>query len=110
MLFSIRTAVTAATLFVVASSHAAVDAAKAKDLATKNACLGCHAVDVRMVGPAYREVAAKYQGMDPAKLAGSIRAGSAGKWGQLEMPAQTSLSEADARLLAEWVLSGGPDK
>lgn len=91
-------------------SHAAVDAAKAKDLAMKNACLGCHAVNSRVVGPSYSEVAAKYKGMDAAKLAASIRAGSKGKWGAMEMPAQAHLAQDDLLLLADWVLAGAPDR
>jgi cytochrome c len=89
--------------------HAA-DAAKAKELAAKNACLGCHAVDRKLVGPAYKDVAAKYKGTDASKLAASIKAGGSGKWGPIPMPAQAALSEADAKTLAEWILAGAADK
>lgn len=88
--------------------HAGVDAAKATELATRQACLGCHAANVALVGPAYKDIASKYKGMDPVALASSIRTGSQGKWGALQMPAQTGLSDADLRLLAEWVLAGAP--
>lgn len=64
---------------------------------------------MRLVGPSYREVAAKYQGMDAVNLALSIKAGGKGKWGPIEMPPQPGLSEGDAKLLADWVLAGGPD-
>ena len=58
----------------------AVDAGKAKQLMQANACMGCHAVDRKLVGPAFKAVADKYKGGDVATLAASIRAGGAGKW------------------------------
>ena len=75
-------------------------------LARKNDCLGCHAVAVKLVGPAFKEVAAKYEGQSDAaeQLTQSIRNGSVGKWGDLPMPAHPKLSAADAKKLAEWVL------
>ncbi|MFN3610922.1 c-type cytochrome [Tepidimonas sp.] len=94
---------------LVGPAHA-LDAAAAKALAQKNACMGCHAVDKKLVGPAYKDVAAKYKGMNPAELAASIKKGGAGKWGPVPMPAQAALGDNDAKLLAEWVLAGAPDK
>lgn len=91
------------------SAHA-LDAAAAKTLHTKNSCMGCHAVDKKLVGPAYKDIATKYKGMEPAKLAASIKAGGSGKWGSIPMAPQPGLSEADAKVLAEWVLAGAPDK
>jgi cytochrome c len=76
-------------------------------LARKNDCMGCHAVASQVVGPAYKDVAAKYKG-DPeavAKLMKSIREGSSGNWGAMAMPPHPKLSEADLRKLATWVLS-----
>lgn len=77
-------------------------------LAQKNACTACHAVDKKLVGPSYQDVAKKYAEDKEAvsKLTASIRAGGAGKWGPVPMPAQPNLSEADAKLLATWVLGG----
>lgn len=77
-------------------------------LAQKNACMACHAVDKKVLGPAYQAVADKYaKEKDYApKLAASIRAGGAGKWGPIPMPAQAALSEHDAVTLAKWVLAG----
>lgn len=77
-------------------------------LAQKNACMACHAVDKKLVGPAYQEVAKKYGNTPEAvkTLAGHIRAGGSGKWGPVPMPAQPNLSEADAMKLAGWILSG----
>lgn len=88
---------------------AAPTAAQASlDMAKKNACMACHAVDKKLVGPAYQEVAKKYadQKEAAATLAASIRKGGSGKWGPVPMPAQAALSEADARTLAEWILAG----
>lgn len=75
-------------------------------LAKKNDCMGCHAVAVKLVGPAYKDVAAKYAGQTDAtnKLAESIIKGSVGKWGDLPMPAHPKLSAGDAKKLADWVL------
>jgi cytochrome c len=78
------------------------------DLAKKNACMACHAVDKKLVGPAYLEVAKKYADQKDAvdALAASIKKGGAGKWGPVPMPAQAALSDADAKTLATWILGG----
>lgn len=78
------------------------------ELATKNACTGCHAPDRKILGPAYADVAKKYAGQKDAvtMLAESIRKGGAGKWGPVPMPAQPALSDADLKALAAWVLAG----
>jgi cytochrome c len=78
------------------------------DLAKKNACTACHAVDKKMVGPSYQDVAKKYASQKDAAamLAKSIKAGGSGKWGPVPMPAQPALSDADALALANWVLGG----
>jgi cytochrome c len=77
------------------------------DMAKKNACMACHAVDKKLVGPAYQDVAKKYSGQKDAAatLAKSIKAGGSGKWGPVPMPAQAALSEADAKTLAAWILA-----
>jgi cytochrome c len=77
-------------------------------LAQKNTCMNCHAPERKLVGPAYQEVAKRYAGDAQAvsKLAASIRAGGAGRWGPVPMPAQPTLSEVEATTLAEWVLAG----
>jgi cytochrome c len=78
------------------------------DLAKNNNCMACHAVDKKIVGPAYKDVAKKYAGQPDAEatLAKSIKAGGSGKWGPIPMPAQAQLSDADAKTLAAWVLAG----
>ena len=77
-------------------------------LAQKNACMGCHAVDKKLVGPSYQDVAKKYAGQvdAQAKLVESIRKGGTGKWGPMPMPPQAALSEADAKSIAAWILGG----
>lgn len=79
-----------------------------KELAQKNACLACHAVDKKLVGPSYQDISKKYAGQKDAEamLAASIKKGGSGKWGPIPMPAQAALSEADAKTLAVWVLAG----
>ena len=77
-------------------------------LAQKSACMACHAVDKKLVGPAYQEVAKKYAGQKDAQAAveASIRKGGSGKWGPVPMPAQSQLSDADVKTLAAWILGG----
>ena len=79
-----------------------------KELAQKNACLACHAIDKKLVGPAYQDIAKKYAGQKDAEAAliKSIKAGGSGKWGPVPMPAQAQLSDGDAKTLAAWVLAG----
>ena len=79
-----------------------------KALAEKQGCLACHAAATKLVGPAYRDVAAKYTGDANASavLVQSIRNGGAGKWGEMAMPPQKQVSEADAKKIARWILDG----
>lgn len=73
---------------------------------TKN-CLNCHSVDKKLVGPAYKDVAAKYKGDGAAadRLAATIKAGGKGNWGPIPMPANTNVTDEEAKKLAVWVLS-----
>jgi cytochrome c len=79
------------------------------DLAKKNTCMGCHAIDRKVVGPSYKAIATRYQSQPRAQmvatLANKIRLGSSGAWGVVVMPANTKISEADAKKLAEWILN-----
>lgn len=95
-------------LLIALASLGASSAHASLDLAKKNACTACHAVDKKLVGPAYQEVAKKYAGQKDAEanLVKSIKAGGSGKWGPVPMPAQAALSEADAKTLAAWILAG----
>lgn len=76
-------------------------------LATSKNCMACHAVDKKLVGPAYKEVAAKYAGQKDAvdKLSTKIMKGGSGVWGPVPMPANTQVNEAEAKKLAAWVLT-----
>ena len=95
---------TLAALTLVATVPAQANQA----LAQKHACLACHAVDKKIVGPAYQDVAKKYAGQKDAEatLIKSIKAGGSGKWGPVPMPPQAALSDADAKTLAAWILAG----
>lgn len=77
------------------------------DLAKAKNCMACHANDKKLVGPAYKDVAAKYASDKDAaaKLAKKIREGGVGAWGQIPMPANPQVSEAEALTLARWVLT-----
>ena len=76
-------------------------------LATSKNCMACHAVDKKVVGPAYKDVAKKYVGKKDAaaELTTKILKGSTGAWGPVPMPPNAQVSEADAKKLATWVLS-----
>ena len=76
------------------------------DLAKNNDCMACHAVDKKVIGPAYKDVAAKYSGQKDAadKLAQKILKGGSGVWGAVPMPANPQVNEAEAKQLATWVL------
>lgn len=86
----------------------------AEALATRYACLACHKVDVKVVGPAFKDVAAKYR-HDPAaldKILEQIRKGGSGKWGSAPMPPfpATIVSDAQAQILGKWIMSQGAAK
>ncbi|MFY3386852.1 c-type cytochrome [Paracidovorax sp. MALMAid1276] len=76
-------------------------------LATAKNCMACHATDKKLVGPSYKEVAAKYAGQKDAvdKLAAKIIKGGAGVWGPVPMPANAQVNDAEAKKLAAWVLT-----
>jgi len=75
-------------------------------LARGKQCVACHAVDKKLVGPAYKDVAKRYasQGDAVAKLAAKIQAGGSGAWGAVPMPANTQVNAAEAEALARWIL------
>lgn len=95
-------------LTLVAVQFSLSSAWASSDLAKKNSCMSCHNTDKKLVGPAFKDVVKKYAGVPdaPKKLALSIKAGGAGKWGPVPMPPPTSLSDADATKLATWILEG----
>ena len=104
-------AVVATAAALSGTAHAA-DAAKAKQLAQKYNCLACHAEDKKLVGPSYKEVAAKYKGDKNAlaTLTKKVKTGGSGVWGPVPMPANAAVSDADLKTVVEWVLAGAPAK
>jgi cytochrome c len=95
------------SLIVALSALAAAPAFANPELAQKKNCMACHALDKKVVGPAYKEVAAKYAGQKDAvdKLAQKVIKGGAGVWGAVPMPANTQVSDAEAKTLVTWILS-----
>jgi cytochrome c len=98
-----KRALFALTVLATMSAPALADQA----LATAKNCMACHAVDKKLVGPSYKDVAAKYSGQKDAadRLAVKIIKGGAGVWGPVPMPANSQVSEAEAKKLAAWVLT-----
>ena len=96
-----------AIAFVTAGFAVATPALADLQLATAKNCMACHAVDKKLVGPSYKDVAAKYAGPKDAadKLATKIIKGGSGVWGPVPMPANTQVNEAEAKKLAAWVLT-----
>ena len=105
--------VAGAAVFAFAGAPAhAYDAPRAQMLAKQNACFGCHAVDRKLVGPSFAQIAQRYKNDAAAdgKLVRKVKQGGAGVWGQIPMPSHPRLSEADAKVLVDWVLAGAPQK
>ena len=77
------------------------------ELAQKKNCMACHAVGNKVIGPSYKDVAAKYAGQPDAvaKLSQKVMKGSSGVWGAVPMPANPQVSEAEAKQLVQWILS-----
>ena len=92
------------TAMLTLVSHAAMASA---DLAKAKNCMACHAVGNKVIGPAYKDVAAKYAGQAGVedRLTQKVLKGGSGVWGAVPMPANTQVSEAEARTLVKWVLS-----
>jgi cytochrome c len=92
---------------MVAAVAAQGSALASEELAKKNGCTACHGVDKKIVGPAYKDVAAKYKGDPNAALrllSKHVREGSKGVWGQVPMPPQKAISDADLKAVLTWVL------
>ena len=100
----------AGVLFVgaaFAQNKGAVDAKAAEALAQKSGCIACHNVDKKVIGPAYKEVAAKYATDKDAltKLSEKVKKGGTGVWGQIPMPPNTQVNDAEIKTLVSWILS-----
>lgn len=93
--------------FVCASFLASSPAWADLALAQSKNCMACHSVDKKIVGPSYKDVAAKYKGdkTAAAKLVTKVMKGGGGVWGPVPMPANTQVSEAEAKKLVAWILT-----
>ena len=82
-------------------------AQSAEDLLKKHACTACHSIDKKVVGPAYQDVAAKYRGdaKAPAMLMDKVKKGSVGTWGQVPMPPNAAVPDADIKTMVAYVLA-----
>ena len=89
-----------------------VPPADAMNIAGKNACMGCHAIDRKIVGPSFQQIAAKYRGdaKAPVRLEAKVRDGGSGVWGVLPMPSHRSMDSADIKKVVGWILAGAPSK
>ena len=96
-------AITAVALFSAGAATANED----EDLAKKSACMACHKMEGKLVGPGYKDVAKKYAGDAgaEAKLIAKVKAGGSGVWGAIPMPPNAAISDADLKKLVKWVLS-----
>lgn len=94
-------------VFAALLAAASLPAHAQLELAQKKNCMACHSVDKKVVGPAYKEVAAKYAGQADAvdKLSQKVLKGGSGAWGPIPMPANTQVSEAEAKQLVQWILT-----
>jgi len=94
-------------LLLVLAAGASSSAFAQADLAKAKNCMACHAIGSKLVGPAYKDVAAKYAGQKDAeaKLVAKVMKGGSGVWGPVPMPANPQVSEAEAHALVKWVLA-----
>ncbi|WP_317202835.1 c-type cytochrome [Janthinobacterium sp.] len=92
---------------LMVSAFASQAALANADLAKAKNCMACHAIGSKLVGPAYKDVAAKYAGQKDAenKLVAKVMKGGSGAWGAIPMPANPQVTEAEAHTLVKWVLA-----
>ena len=89
------------------AAHAQVNADAAKALAEKNLCLACHKMEEKLVGPGFRDIAKKYQGVADAqaKLIAKLKKGGKGVWGTVLMPPAADVPDEDLKTIVAWILS-----
>jgi cytochrome c len=99
--------VAALALTIATGALLALPAQASEELAKKHMCLTCHTLDKKLVGPSYHDVAAKYKGDKAAetKLFDKIKKGGVGVWGQIPMPPNEKVPDADVKALVKWILS-----
>ncbi len=95
------------SLLIAAFGVVTLPAFAQADLAKKKNCMACHAVDKKLVGPSYKDVATKYAGQKDAvdKLVVKVMKGGSGAWGAIPMPANPQVSEAEAKQLVQWIMT-----
>lgn len=101
------TALAAAAGLTLASGALAAVPKVAETLAKNSGCLACHTVDKKLVGPAYKDVAAKYRNTKgaEAELIKKVKAGGKGVWGEVPMPPNMHVKDDDIKTLVQWILS-----
>ena len=97
----------ASVALICAACFASLPAFANPELAQKKNCMACHAIDKKLIGPPYKDVAAKYSDQKDAvdKLAAKVMKGGSGAWGVLPMPANPQVNDAEARQLVQWILT-----
>lgn len=92
---------------LAATAVIALPVQASEELAKKNNCLACHAADKKLVGPSYKDIAAKYKSDKgaEAKLIDKIKKGGSGAWGAVPMPPNPNVSDADVKALVTWILA-----
>lgn len=89
----------------IISIWAVTAVAAPQDLATKNNCMGCHAPDKKLIGPSYKDIAAKYKGKNAeAELVKKVKAGGTGVWGTMPMPPSPD-PEGEVKQIVDWILA-----
>jgi cytochrome c len=104
---AVLVSIAGAALLVSGAAYAALDNAKAEAMMKKDGCAACHSVEKKIVGPAYVDVAAKYRNDKNAvaTLTKKIKEGGSGVWGQIPMPPNAAVPEADVKELVAWILA-----
>lgn len=97
----------ATTALVFVDGALAADAKAAEALAKNSGCFACHAADKKLVGPSYKDVAAKYRNDKNAEanLVKKVKAGGKGMWGDVPMPPNAHVKDADIKAIVQWILS-----
>ena len=100
-------ALAGASLLASGGAHAVLTTAQAEAMMKKDGCAACHSVEKKIVGPAYVDVAAKYKNDKNAvaTLTKKIKEGGSGVWGQVPMPPNAAVPEADVKELVAWILA-----
>lgn len=95
------------TVFIALVASLGAPAQASVDLARKHSCVSCHAADRKLVGPSYKDIAARYRGQADAgaRLADKVRNGGSGVWGRMVMPPMTKVPDADLKALVDWILT-----